>query len=117
MGGRAGRAIVLLAFAWAACAPVLAVFHHEDGRCCRSGVCCHYREPSDRDCLRSACRCSGHEPASVFLASGDVGVLPAVVTTLGPPSAEPFDTRPDARRPLWHATPPDPPPLTVARSL
>lgn len=64
---RALVAALAFVLAWSIVAPVVKAWHaHEDGRCCRNGVCCC--RPTDDPpgpCLRSVCRCAGHdgEPA------------------------------------------------------
>jgi hypothetical protein len=51
----------------AVCAPLASLaVHDDDPRCCRSGVCCHYRKPADSECVRAACRCAGHDGSNAL---------------------------------------------------
>lgn len=90
------------------------LLHDDDLRCCRSGVCCHYRKPADSECVRAACRCAGHDGSTALSLPYDwmqarlaqavvVPAPPASFMTLAPREERP----PDAP----HA-PPDHPPRT-----
>jgi hypothetical protein len=60
-----------------AAAPLAGAFHVDDGPCCRGGVCCHRPAPSDRDCIRRACTCAGHDAAAPGGPAARVDALPA----------------------------------------
>lgn len=74
---------------WAIVAPVVEAFHdHADDRCCRNGVCCcRPQEDPPGPCIRTVCRCAGHDvdPAGAPLVRQIAP--PAVFRLPAPPAA------------------------------
>lgn len=58
---RAVASVLALCWCALAAAPLARAFPPDDGPCCRNGVCCHRPSPSDRECIRTACTCNGHD--------------------------------------------------------
>lgn len=95
-------------FVWLAAAPALEALHaHADDRCCRNGVCCcRPKVDPPGPCLRSVCRCAGHDadpagapppprfpPTASFELTVDRQVTP-VAALAGPSAADGFGRPP-----------------------
>jgi len=76
---RATVVLLLSSFALAFLAPSLeAAASDRSDRCCRRGVCCHHRKPSDTPCLRGLCPCGGHEGGTSVLPVQADAILPDI---------------------------------------
>lgn len=79
--GRVLTAAVSVAVLWTILGPTLDVVAHAYGEqgCCRAGVCCcRPGAPREGPCVRTACRCDGHD--------ANPGSVPGTPASLPPPT-------------------------------
>jgi hypothetical protein len=118
--GAARRAVAVLllsSLALASLAPSLeAAAADGSDRCCRRGVCCHHRKPSDAPCLRGLCPCGGHEEGTPVLPVQSDAILPDIK---GPTASDGAGRCPQARLAVLQSldlSPPHAPPRSSSWS-